>query len=135
MKTREKRNSSQKNKRFRNDGILAAVIIIIAVAVLLFMKLTREQGNSVVVKIDGVETYRYSLSESVELEVKTGDGNYNVVVIKDGKVSVVDADCPDGICEEYRPISYVGETIVCLPHKMVVEVVSDSADTGLDAVI
>ena len=135
MKTRENEASSQKKRKFRNDGILAAVIIIIAVAVLLFMKLTREQGNSVVVKIDGVETYRYSLSESVELEVKTGDGNYNVVVIKDGKVSVVDADCPDGICEEYRPISYVGETIVCLPHKMVVEVVSDSADTGLDAVI
>ena len=138
MKTRENEASSQKKRKFRNDGILAAVIIIIAVAVLLFMKLTKVQGNSVVVKIDGVETQRLSLEENIEFEIKTGKNNenYNVVVIKDGKVSVVEADCPDGICEEYRPISYVGETIICLPHKVVVEIVGgDNADSGLDVAV
>ncbi len=137
MKTRENEASSQKKRKFRNDGILAAVIIIIAVAVLLFMKLTKVQGNSAVVKIDGVETQRLSLEENIEFEIKTGknDENYNVLVIKDGKASIVDADCPDGICEEYRPVSYVGETIICLPHKVVIEIVGDNTDMELDAAI
>ena len=137
MKTRENEASSQKKRKFRNDGILAAVIVIIAVAVLLFMKLTKVQGNSAVVKIDGVETQRFSLEENIEYEIKTGknDENYNVLVIKDGKASIVDADCPDGICEDYRPVSYVGETIICLPHKVVIEIVGDNTDMELDAAI
>ena len=137
MKTRENESSSQKKRKFRNDGILAAVIIIIAVAVLLLMNLTKVEGNSVVVKIDGVEAQRYSLEENIEFEIKTGenDEDYNVVVIEDGKVSVAEANCPDGICEDYRPISYVGRTIVCLPHKVVIEIVGDSTDMDLDVAI
>ena len=137
MKMCEKENSSQKKSKFRNDGILAAVIIVIAVAVLLFMNLTKVPGNSVIVKVDGVETQRYSLEENIEFEIKTGKNNeeFNLVVIENGKVSVIDADCPDGICEDYRPIAFVGETIICLPHKVVIEIVGDNADMELDAAI
>ena len=137
MKKCENKDSSQKKNKFRNDGILAAVILIIAVAVLLYTSLTKVEGNSVVVKIDGVETQRFSLEENIEFEIKTGknEENYNVLVIKDGKASIVDADCPDGICEDYRPISYVGETIICLPHKVVIEIVGNNTDMELDAAI
>ena len=55
MKTRENEASSQKKRKFRNDGILVTVILIIAVAGLLFIKFTKAPGNSVVVKIDGKE--------------------------------------------------------------------------------
>ena len=137
MKIRENEASSQKKRKFRNDGILVTVILIIAVAVLLLMNLTKVEGNSAVVKIDGVETQRFSLEENIEFEIKTGKNkeNYNVLVIKDGKASIVDADCPDGICEDYRPVSYVGETIICLPHKVVIEIVGDNTDMELDAAI
>ena len=78
----------------------------------------------------------YSLDEDVRYEIKTGKNNedINVLVIKDGKASITEADCPDGICKDYRPISYVGETIVCLPHKVVVEITGDSTDMSFDAV-
>ncbi len=137
MKTRENEASSQKNRKFRNDGILAAVIVIIAVAVLLLINLTKVEGNSVVVKIDGVETQRFSLEENIEFEIKTGknDENYNVLVIEDRKARIVDADCPDGICEESGPVFNVGETIICLPHKVVIEIVGDNTDMELDAAI
>ena len=137
MKKCGNKDSSQKNKKFRNDGILAAVIVIIAVAVLLFTTATREQGDRVVVKINGVETQSYSLSENIKFEIKTGKNNeeYNVVVIENGKVRVTEADCPDGICEDYRPISYVGQTIVCLPHKVVIEIVGDKTASDLDIAV
>ncbi|MBR4286181.1 MAG: NusG domain II-containing protein [Clostridia bacterium] len=135
MKKSDK-SAFSKNK-IRNDIILAAVILIIAVAGLLFVKLTKTQGNTVVVKIDGVKAVEYSLEEDVRYEIKTGKNNedINVLVIKDGKASITEADCPDGICKDYRPISYVGETIVCLPHKVVVEITGDATDISLDAVV
>ena len=135
MKKSDK-SAFSKNK-IRNDIILAAVILIIAVAGLLFVKLTKTQGNTVVVKIDGVKAVEYSLEEDVRYEIKTGKNNedINVLVIKDGKAYITEADCPDGICKDYRPISYVGETIVCLPHKVVVEVVGETADVSLDVVV
>lgn len=137
MKMRENETFSQKKRKFRNDVILAAVILVIAVAGLLFIKFTKVPGNSVVVKIDGVETYRYSLDENIKFEIKTGKDNQdsNVVVMEDGKVRVASADCPDGICTEYRPISNVGETIICLPHKVVIEIVGDNTDMELDAAV
>ena len=137
MKKREKENSSEKKNKIRNDIILAAVIVVIAVAGLLFINATKVQGNRVVVKIDGEVTQSYSLSENVEFEIKTGKNNenINIVVIENGKVRVTDADCPDGICKEYRAISYVGQTIVCLPHKVVVEIVGENTKTDLDVAV
>jgi hypothetical protein len=44
------------------------------------------------------------------------------LVIKDGKAFIQNADCPDKICAEHKPISKTGETIVCLPHKLVIEI-------------
>ncbi len=137
MNKSEKNTSSVKKSKFRNDFILAAVIVIIAVAVLLFINGTKVKGNSVVVKINGVVTQSYPLSENSEFEIKTGKNNenINVVIVENEKVRVVKADCPDGICKEYRPISYVGQTIVCLPHKVVIEIVGDKTDVDLDVAI
>lgn len=135
MKKSDKSTFS-KNKKIRNDIILAAVILIIAVAGLLFIKFTKVQGNTVVVKINGVEAVSYSLADDVRYEIRTGDNNenINVLVIKDGKAYITEADCPDGICKDYRPISFVGETIVCLPHKVVIEITGNNTDISLDAV-
>lgn len=134
MKKREKEISSVKRNKIRNDVILVTVILVIAVTVLLFINATKVQGNRVVVKINGVEAQSYALSENTEFEIKTGKNNENsnIVVIENGKVRVTEADCPDGICKEYRPISYVGETIICLPHKVVIEIVGDNTDMELD---
>ncbi len=135
MKKSDK-SAFSKNKKIRNDIILAAVILIIAAAGLLFVKFTKVTGNNVIVKINGVETAAFSLDEDISYEIKTGKNNenINVLVIKEGKAFITEADCPDGICKEYRPISYVGETIVCLPHKVVIEITGDNTEMSLDAI-
>lgn len=137
MRKNGDKKSSSKNRKVRNDIILAAVIIIIAVAGLLFISSTKTEGDFVVVKIDGVETSRYPLSENNEVEINTGKTgeDINVLVIEDGKAFVSEADCPDGICKEYRPVSFVGETIVCLPHRVVIEIVAEDENGGLDAAV
>ena len=127
---------TENKKKIRNDIILAAVILVIAVAGLLLMNLNKTQGDFAVVKIDGVEKYRYPLIENVTVDIVTGkdDENINILVIKDSEAFMTEADCPDGICVAHRPIKNTGESIVCLPHKIVVEIQSKDNVDELDAV-
>ena len=131
-----KNNTNNNKKKIRNDFILAAVILVIAVAGLLIANLTKTQGDFAVVKIDGVEKHRYPLSENVTLDIVTGDNeeSINTLVIENGEAVMTDADCPDGICVAHRPISNTGESIVCLPHKIIVEIQSDEKENELDAI-
>ncbi|MCM1154598.1 MAG: NusG domain II-containing protein [Roseburia sp.] len=55
---------------------------------------------------------------------------YNILVCREGEVSVIAADCPDQICVHHTPVSKAGENIICLPHKVVVEIVADKAIGG-----
>ncbi len=129
--------NSEKNRKIRNDIILAVAIVLIATVGLLLFVLTKEEGSTVAVKIDGVVTDTYPLSENIEVLIKTGenDENINVLTIEDGKASISEADCPDKICVETRAVSFVGETIVCLPHKLVIEITNEKMDDQIDVAV
>ena len=47
---------------------------------------------------------------------------------EDGKAYMEEANCPDGYCEEQGKISGHTQTIVCLPHKLVVEILENEND-------
>ena len=45
-----------------------------------------------------------------------------IMIIKDGEVYMQEADCPNQICVHHAPISHRGETIVCLPNRIIIEI-------------
>lgn len=57
-------------------------------------------------------------------------GSYNLISLADGKITMEAADCRDQICVHHRPIMSVGESIICLPHKFVVEVTGSGRTKG-----
>ncbi|GFZ32397.1 hypothetical protein CSC2_29230 [Clostridium zeae] len=63
-------------------------------------------------------------SEKVSFTVKNEVGE-NIVEITDGQVKITDADCYDKICVKAHAISKPGESIICLPHKVVVRVIGE----------
>lgn len=111
-------------KKLRNDLILVSAIIVIALTVFLIFKLNLKMGTKVNIKVNNETLYSFSLSENNEKLISTKYGE-NTVLIKHGEVTVTDADCPDNICVKHRAISKTGETIVCLPHKLVVEIADE----------
>ena len=124
------------NKRkTKNDIILAVIVIAVAAIGLLLLNVFKTEGSFAVVKIDGKETERYPLSVNTEVVIETGDNGKNTLVIEDNKAFMKDANCPDKICEGHSKISYKGETIVCLPHKVVIEIVAEDSENELDVVI
>jgi len=129
MTENKKLTSAVKNggSKLRNDIILIITIFAVLAAVFLILQVFAKGGNSVKVTIDGDFFGEYSLSEDISVDIVTGkdaDG-LNRLVIKDGKAFVESANCPDGICAAHKPISLSGESIVCLPHRVVISINAD----------
>lgn len=111
-------------RKFRNDLILIAILLVSASLLGLGFFFLRGEGDAVTVTVDGVPFGTYPLSENTEVDIRTGENGeqLNRLVIRDGKASVTLASCPDGICAAHRPVSRNGESIVCLPHRVVITV-------------
>ena len=114
----------------RND-ILLVLILLFTAGLLWFLLRPGETGSTAVVRQDGNEIRRIDLSVDQEFTITTGIG-YNTLLIENGEISVIDANCGDHTCIHTGRISHQGEQIVCLPHRMVIEVV-DGETPELDA--
>jgi len=122
---------------FRNDVIfIAALLLIVSLCGLCFY-FFRGEGDKVVVTVDGKTFGTYSLATDTRVEIRTGaeDEELNVLVIKNGQAYVETATCPDGICAGHKPISREGESIVCLPHKVVITVFATEEKDAPDIVV
>jgi hypothetical protein len=114
------------------DIVLVLALLLVAAAAGLFMLAARDAGAEAVVVQDGKEILRLPLNEDTE-EVITRGEDSNTVVIRGGTARVTEANCPDKVCVHTGEIRYEGQTIVCLPHKLVVKIVGgDNQD--VDAV-
>ncbi|MGN0435143.1 MAG: NusG domain II-containing protein [Wujia sp.] len=116
---REQDNNRILNK---NDIILFLVVLILALIVLVIFHWTKAPGYQVRLTVDGRELVVLAMDKNQEYVVDNDYGK-NVVIIENNRVYVREADCPDKICVDYKPIDEVGETIICLPHRLVIEVV------------
>ena len=109
------------------------ILICLAVAGILYasgLLAPGKAGGTALVLQNGKELARLPLAQPAEFV--TPDGG-NRIVVENGTVRVDWADCPDQVCVRSGRISRDGETLVCLPHRLVVEVV-DGEGTDIDAV-
>lgn len=102
--------------------IILLAISLGGIALFYFVNAT-DQALSVRVTSQGEVVTILPLSED-HTETFTDVSGYNTLVISNGSAKMAEADCPDHICVKTYPISSPGETIVCLPHKLVVEVIT-----------
>lgn len=123
-----KQNKPVGRSRFRNDLFLVGAILLIAGIGILYLFVFRKSGNTVVVTVDGKTYGRYLLSEDITIDIRSGEDGIasNVIVIENGKVYVKSATCPDGICVGHRPVFRDGESIICLPNRVVITVITDN---------
>lgn len=108
----------------KRDLYLAAALLLAAGILFLVMRIgNQKEGSQVKVTVDGEIYGVYSLWKEQEIEIKETAGE-NRIRIEDGKVRMIAADCPDGYCMDQGEIHRATETIVCLPHRVVVEVIT-----------
>ena len=118
------------NRKFgMRDCLFLAVLFLLGIALTAAIYLFSGSGSEVRITVDGQLYGTYVLSEPQEIPIELDGRIANVVVIENGEAHMSDADCPDGLCMHQGAISRDGQTIVCLPHKLVVEVVGGEKET------
>ena len=117
----------------KNDKILIGVILLLGILTWLVIAITKQEGSKVRVTVDGKEYTVLSLSKDTSYTVELENGEWNTFVIQDGHVDMTEASCPDKLCVHHSDISYQNETIVCLPNKVVLQIIGGK-ENDVDAV-
>ena len=118
----------------KGDKILIGAVLLLAGLAFLWMQLIAAEGSKVVVRIDGQETAIYDLNEDINITIQGKNGGSNTLVIQNGQASITEADCPDKLCVNQGEIHRSGETIVCLPHRVVIEI-QGGEESAVDGVV
>ena len=104
------------------DFILLFAVLFLAGAMLLGTKLTKTEGDTVIITKDGEVFGEYPLSSQMEVPV----GESNTVKIQDGTAYMHSATCPDKLCIRQGKVADSSKKIVCLPNRVTVEVTKKS---------
>ncbi len=137
------------------DIILFIVLVALGLAASAALSMSRADagdGAKVIIESGGDLYATYSLREDRTFVVPAPKQNstdapaanpedsasaqydyYNVVEIKDGTVSVTEASCKNQVCVRHGAISRSGESIVCLPNRLVVRI-ENGEGGGYDSV-
>ncbi|MBR4123189.1 MAG: NusG domain II-containing protein [Clostridia bacterium] len=113
-------------RKFKNDLRLIGGILLVAIICFILFFATLEPGDFVQISVNGKAIKSFDLNKNTEFEIVTGenDEQINLLVIENGYAFIKSANCPDKICEHHIKIKNSGETIVCLPHKVVISIES-----------
>lgn len=114
----------KENPYLSKKNILFIVVILIVLVIFsgVFYG-TRSTGNTVVITHYGKNAGTYPINRDRTIRIKDKNGKVtNTVVIKNGEVYMKSADCPDQICVHQGHRSKDGESITCLPNRVVVEI-------------
>lgn len=112
------------------DIVLILAIALVGLCLLFFNGRKTTPGSSVVVEVDGKTVASYPLDTD---GVFVLNGGTNTLEIKDGRARISDADCPNMQCVRQGWISRGGQSIVCLPNKLIVTVIS--SDRSVDYIL
>lgn len=113
----------------KGDKIVTLIILVIIILGFSFTFLYKHKNISslssriAIIKHKGKVIKKIDLSKVKDEEIfviNSDNGHFNKVVIQKNKISISEADCPDKVCMKTGPISNPGDTLVCLPHKLII---------------
>lgn len=115
----------------RRDLIIVAALLVISLVSVPAVRFLSKSGSTAVIQCGDVTT-NVSLDESGEFTLEcSGDTLYE---INDGKIRIKDAPCNDKICVNTGFIGNCGESIICIPQKLIITIEGESDESVPDAV-
>lgn len=138
MRIKDMRIKDMKIKKW--DIIIISFFILVSfipAAVFALTASSAEEGLVAVIQVQG-KTFRevrltgHTGEEQILVQTELG---MNLIQVVDGKIGMFEASCPDKVCYDPHFISEQGETIVCLPNKVVIEVKGSAPETDQNDII
>ncbi len=115
------------------DMAVAAAVLTLALLLLLFPFLVHEKEGALTLEIR-VEDRRYLLPLDQDCQRELSSGKYTLTVcISQGAAFVAESNCPDGRCLHSGKISRQGQSILCAPAAISLQVISQSGEVDGNA--
>ena len=113
--------------------VLSLVIITILSTVFVFISSNKKFDKlNVEIYVNGNLYKKIPLkNHNEDIKIITDLGE-NIVSISNGKVKILNSDCKDEICVKDGYISKPGKQLVCLPHKLMVQITGESLHNETD---
>lgn len=110
-------------KKRRNELLLLAALLLVILALFGVNWLAaQKKGAQVEVSVEGKVLDTFRLDENVDIVIRGYHGGTNHLIIKAGGAFISEASCPDKLCVRQGTIRERGQSIVCLPNKMIVTI-------------
>ena len=112
----------------KKEIVIFSAVFFLALAAWIGMSAARSrmEFGSIRITVDGEIFGVYSLGEDQVIDIGTG----NVCRIENGRVKMTEADCPDHLCMRQPAVDEKGGSIICLPHKVVIEGIAPEGAAG-----
>src|SRR5690554_1477830 len=115
----------------KGDLLILVVLMLIGTSLLYYHNFNgHNKGNTAVLEINGEIIEEFSLNDQTGFYNAETEQGYNLIEFENGKVRVKESNCPEQICVQFGWAQHVGQTIVCLPHKLIIRIENISADHG-----
>lgn len=115
------------------DIILFFIILIFGIIISAVALFGNSEGDKVQITVDGQLFGIYDINTDQTVQVEQ-DGHINYITIKDGMVSMSYSDCANQICVHTGAVSQTKDSIVCLPNKVLVEIISENRGGDVDVI-
>lgn len=104
--------------------IFAAAVLAILGSIYFMSNPKNEKGSIVGIYRNGELQQEISLEQNQEIIVR---GTFtNKILIEEGKVSVIESDCPGNDCVLSGEIHELGRSIICLPNRVEIRIEGES---------
>lgn len=107
------------------DLVLVGGLLVVAAVLALVLWRRSPTGGTAEVQVDGIPVAALPLDVDTTYVIDGVGGGRNILRIADGKATVTEATCPDGVCVRHRAINRAGQSILCLPNKVVVRIIGE----------
>ncbi len=122
------------SKRLHDIVLIVICILIAGFSYLAINIFSSDTGNMVVVKADGEIVAQMPIDKDTTFRYEAGD-DINIIIIKNTRVYISEANCSNEECVNQGSIGHAGQSIVCLPHKLVITIESEKDDNDVDGVV
>ena len=112
-----------------------AILVVVGFISYYFLR-SSDNGNTAIIKIGQEKYLELDLKSDKTVQVVDYDSEYLLTVqVDNGAISVVDSSCFDHLCVLKGPVSKAGESIVCLPNRVVISISGNSTENSVDGVL
>lgn len=118
-------------KLLKGDFLIVAFVLALSLLIGAYFILPKGEATIAVITMDGKILKEIDLSNTKNTTFNIDYTAHYIIEVKDKKIRIIEATCPDKICVATGFISKAGQVIACLPNRLLIEIKGKQNDVDI----